>query len=142
MYAGHLVFNERIVKYDAHKAIVNLDNWQFAFDHLSDVDFDGNPIEREARSVRYIQKTSVDSGALLAGTRDNGKLVIDGTNGAHVYYNKAKDAYLLLRYGVPISVWLRNKHCCKRARRDTYRQMTSFCLNQRSCSQNIHLSRL
>ena len=30
MYAGHLVFNGSIVKYNAHPAIVDADNWQYA----------------------------------------------------------------------------------------------------------------
>jgi ABC-type multidrug transport system permease subunit len=33
--------------------------------------------------------------ALLAGTRDNGKLVIDGVNGSHVYVNIVLAAYAL-----------------------------------------------
>ena len=34
MYLGHLVFNERIVKRNAHEAIVDIDNWNYAFEHL------------------------------------------------------------------------------------------------------------
>jgi DNA invertase Pin-like site-specific DNA recombinase len=97
MYAGHLVFNHKIVKLNAHPAIVNLDNWQYAFDRLSDVDLDGQPIERQKRTVRYTQGASVDSGALLTGTRDSGKVVIDGVNGAHIYFNKDKKSYLIYR---------------------------------------------
>jgi Resolvase, N terminal domain/Recombinase len=62
MYAGHLVFNGRIVKRNAHPAIVNLDNWQYAFEHLSDVDLDGQPIysdkeplERQFRATRAVK---------------------------------------------------------------------------------------
>jgi DNA invertase Pin-like site-specific DNA recombinase len=94
MYAGHLVFNGRVVKRNAHPAIVNADNWQFAFDHLSDVDLDGQPIERPKRTVRYTQRGSTNT-ALLTGIRDTGKATIDGVNGAHVYFNKAKKAYLI-----------------------------------------------
>jgi hypothetical protein len=94
MYAGHLVFNERVVKRNAHPAIVYADNWQYAFDHLSDVDLDGNPMEWPNRVVRYAQKGSTNM-ALLAGTRDNGKLVIDGVNGSHVYVNIVLAAYAL-----------------------------------------------
>lgn len=72
MYIGYLVFNGRIVKRNAHPAIVDVDNWQYAFEHLSDVDLDGMPIDRPERTVRYTQKTGIDSGALLAGTRESG----------------------------------------------------------------------
>jgi hypothetical protein len=95
MYAGHLVFNGRIVKYNAHPAIVDADNWQYAFDHLAKVDLDGNVIEREKKAVRYTQRTSADSGALLGGTRDNGKLVIDGVNKAHVYVQMPGSTYVI-----------------------------------------------
>jgi DNA invertase Pin-like site-specific DNA recombinase len=100
MYAGHLVFNKRIVKMNAHTAIVDADNWLYAFDHLADVDLDGNEIERPERAVRYTQ-TGGSNSALLSGVRDNGKLVIDGVNGAHVYYNDTMKAYLLLQRNVP-----------------------------------------
>jgi DNA invertase Pin-like site-specific DNA recombinase len=99
MYQGHLVFNGRIVKRNAHPAIVDADNWQFAFDNLADVDLDGNPIEHAKRTVRYSQQMSTNT-ALLAGTRHTGKLVIDGVNGQHVYVQissaKSYGVYLLL----------------------------------------------
>jgi hypothetical protein len=90
-----------IVKYNSHAAIVDADNWHYAFNHLSDVDLEGMPIEREEKTVRYTQKSSVDSGALFAGTRDNGKLVVDGVQGAHVYYNDAIKCYILRNRIVP-----------------------------------------
>ena len=49
MYQGHLVFNGRIVKYNAHSPIVDADNWNYAFGHLADLDLEGNEIEREPR---------------------------------------------------------------------------------------------
>lgn len=100
MYAGHLVFNGRIVKMNAHPAIVDADNWLYAFEHLSDVDLDGNVIERGKRVVRYTQQGNTNT-ALLTGTRDNGKLVIDGVNGAHVYYQASMKAYTLWQRNVP-----------------------------------------
>jgi len=98
MYQGHLVFNGRIVKYNAHPAIVDADTWQYAFDHLADIDLEGNETEHAKRAVRYTQKTSADSGALLAGTRDNGKLVIDGVNGAHVYIHMPDNMYQIKQW--------------------------------------------
>jgi Resolvase, N terminal domain/Recombinase len=94
-YIGHLVFNGRIVKKNAHPAIVDADNWQYAFDHLADVDLDGQPIERPERTVRYTQEASVDSGALLTGTRDTGTATIGSINGASVYYNNAIRSYII-----------------------------------------------
>jgi DNA invertase Pin-like site-specific DNA recombinase len=91
MYQGHLVFDGSIVKMNAHAAIVDADNWLYAFEHLSDVDLDGNEIEREKRSVRYTQRGNTND-ALMTGIRDNGKVVIDGVNGAHVHYNAATKA--------------------------------------------------
>jgi DNA invertase Pin-like site-specific DNA recombinase len=96
MYAGHLVFNGRIVKYNAHPAIVEADNWQYAFNHLARVDLDGQPIDRPNRAVRYTQHlTNSDSGALLFGTRESGKLVIDSVNGAHVYIQMPGEVYTI-----------------------------------------------
>lgn len=98
MYQGHLVFNGRIVKRNAHQAIVDADNWHYAFNHLSDVDLDGMPIDRPERTVRYTQKTGIDSGALLAGTRESGGAVIDGVNGAHVYVHMPDRRYLIKQW--------------------------------------------
>ena len=104
MYQGHLVWNGSIVKMNAHAPIVDADNWQYAFVHLADVDLDGNEIEHTDRAVRYTQRTSVDSGALLAGTRDSGKLVIDSVNGAHVYVHLTTKSYQIKQWnGLTVS---------------------------------------
>ncbi len=95
MYAGHLVFNGRVVKKNAHLSIVDADLWQYAFDHLSDVDLEGNPIEHGERTVRYTQQASSDNGALLAGTRHNGQAVIDSVNGAHCYVQMPLRTYTI-----------------------------------------------
>jgi len=95
VYAGHVVFNGRVVKRNAHLAIVDDDNWCYAFENLSDLDLDGDPIDHGKRMVRYTQQASVDSGALMAGVRDNGKAVIDGVNGAHVYVQMPKRTYTI-----------------------------------------------
>jgi Recombinase len=95
MYAGHLVFNKRVVKYNAHMAIVDQDNWQYAFEHISKYDLDGNKFERPARIARYSQQKTRDNLALLAGTRDDGRPVIDGLNGSHVYVKLTTNVYIL-----------------------------------------------
>jgi len=112
MYAGHLSWNGKITKYNAHEAIVDTDLWQYAFEHISKYDLENNPIERPViatkrnkagqivatvtRTARYIQKNSQDNNALLSGTRDNGRPVIDGINGSHVYVQPANSKTIIV----------------------------------------------
>ena len=84
-YAGHLVFNGRIVKRDAHPAIVDPLDWAFAFQTLAEVDLNGDPIERTKRTVRYNQ-TGNTSMALLSGVRHDGSVVLQGTGNMQAYY--------------------------------------------------------
>lgn len=93
-YQGHLVYAGRIIRRNAFPAIVDADDWHYAERHLSDVDLDGNPIQRENKSVQYEQRGYTNR-ALLAGVRDNGRLVIDSVNGAHVYANAALGTYII-----------------------------------------------
>ncbi len=97
-YAGHYAFNGRITKMNAHKAVVDQGLWDFAFRHLSKYELDNTDIEHEKPVVRYSQKKSDDTGALLAGRRHSGLPVIDGTSGAHVYIGKPGNVYLIKRY--------------------------------------------
>jgi hypothetical protein len=83
-YLGMIVFNGRIMKEDAFPAIVDRDLWEFANQALGKTDLDGNPIDRPKRAVRYERRGS-NNMALLAGTRIDGRLVIDGHKGQHVY---------------------------------------------------------
>jgi DNA invertase Pin-like site-specific DNA recombinase len=114
MYAGHLSWNGKITKYNAHTAIVEPDLWLYCFEHISKYDLDNNPIERPViatrrnnakvtRTARYTQKNSQENTALLAGTRDNGLPVIDGVGGSHVYVQPANS-------GTTIVYTLRNLH--------------------------------
>lgn len=91
-YAGHLVFNGRIVKRNAHPAIVDLEDFQYAYDHLADVDLDGQPIERPERTVRYKQTGNVNT-ALLSGLRHDGTPVIQGVGNMHAYYYQATSVF-------------------------------------------------
>ena len=93
-YLGHLVFNGVIVKHNAHPAIVNVDLWQYAFDRLSTTDLDHRPIDRPTKTVRYSYPESKQT-ALLAGTRYDGRPVIDGVSGAHVYVQLPENSYVL-----------------------------------------------
>jgi hypothetical protein len=73
---------------------VNEDLWHYAFDILSPTDLDHKPIERPNRTVRYSFPESQQI-ALLAGTRYDGRPVIDGTNGLHVYVKLPENTYVL-----------------------------------------------
>ncbi len=84
-YAGHLVFNGRIVKRDAHPAIVNPHDWAFAFQHLAEVDLNGDPIERPERTIRYNQMGNTNT-VLLSGVRHDGSVVLQGIGNMQVYY--------------------------------------------------------
>jgi len=120
MYCGHLSWNGKITKYNAHEAIVDQDTWLYCFEHISKYDLENNPIERPViavkrnkdgqviakvtRTARYTnKKNSHENTALLAGTRDNGRPVIDGINGSHVYVQPANS-------GTTIVYTLRNLH--------------------------------
>lgn len=96
-YIGHLCFDGKVVKRNAHTAIVDADNWYYAFNHLAEFGLDGEPIVREKRTARYTQKTSGDTGALLAGCRHNGTPVITGVDGASVYV-KQPASYCIQRH--------------------------------------------
>src|SRR5260370_5213894 len=69
-YIGHLVFNGKIVKRDAHEAVVDRDLWQYAFDHLGRIDLEHRPIDRPKKAVTYSYPESEQT-ALLAGTRED-----------------------------------------------------------------------
>ncbi len=102
-YAGHLVFNGRIVKRNAHPAIVDLADWHYAYDNLAEVDLEGQPIERPDRTVRYNQTGNVNT-ALLSGVRHNGTPVMQGVGNMHAYYYQAtrvfvNGAYVLKEIG-------------------------------------------
>src|SRR5215469_8286635 len=90
-YIGHVVFGGRIVKYNAHPAIVDEDDFWFAYYRLAKTDFDGNPIERPAGATkRYKQATtSTLYPALLDGLRNDGTPVIttNVSKQASVYAN-------------------------------------------------------
>jgi DNA invertase Pin-like site-specific DNA recombinase len=99
MYDGHLVFNGKIVKRNAHPAIVEHAVWQYVFDILADTDIEGNPIERGPKVVRFNQRGN-NTDALLAGVRHDGRPVIEGTGnyGVYVYVptnSSKKNAYCI-----------------------------------------------
>ncbi len=86
-YIGHVYYKGRIVKKNAHPAIVDEDDFWFAFYHLNDVDIDGTPIERTEKSVRYAQVAYEPVNALLAGVCYNGRPVLASPHGqtTHVH---------------------------------------------------------
>jgi DNA invertase Pin-like site-specific DNA recombinase len=101
VYIGHVVFDGRVVKRNAHPAIIDPDLWEFAFLHLSNTDLDGIPIERPERVARFTRKGQQTAG-LLSGVREDGKPVLEGANGKHVYVqrnkSKAGAAYTIKDY--------------------------------------------
>jgi Recombinase len=107
VYLGHVVWNGEIVAYNKHKRIVDPGLWDYAFTHLARYDLDGNEIVREEPTVRYQQKKSHPHNALLAGTRHNGKPVIDGVDGAHVYVQLPGNSYVIKdRHGKSVNGFL------------------------------------
>lgn len=100
-YIGHIAYGGRIVKRNAHLAIVDEDDFWFAYYRLAKTDFDGNPIERpEGATKRYSQTGSVPHTALLGGLRNDGMPVITSTMGenTHVYVvpNSKADDYCVI----------------------------------------------
>ena len=85
-YIGHINYNGRIIR-DTHPAIVDEQDFFFAFNAISKTDLDGSLIERPERVVRYKQQTDKERvEALLAGTRTNGQEVVTSPNpAAHMY---------------------------------------------------------
>ncbi len=84
-YIGHIAYSGRIVKYNAHPAIVDEDDFYFAYYRLAKTDFDGNPIEHpDGVTKRYVQEaTGTPYPALLRGLRNDGTPVITTTMGEH-----------------------------------------------------------
>lgn len=84
-YIGYVAFDGQIVKRNAHTAIVDANDFWFAYNALADTDTDGTPIERPEKVVRYQQQSDVERReALLEGTHANGRAVITST-GKSVY---------------------------------------------------------
>jgi recombinase len=82
-YIGHVVYGRRIVKYNAHEAIVDEDDFNFAYYRLAKTNFDGTPIERpDGVTKRYVQEaTDTPYPALLGGLRNDGTPIITTTMG-------------------------------------------------------------
>jgi hypothetical protein len=74
---GHIAYNGRIVKENAHEAIVDEADFWFCFNHLSPTTIDGTPIP-SSKIRRY---NSHSNTALLQGKRKNGDAVITSTHG-------------------------------------------------------------
>ncbi|MEO6893030.1 MAG: recombinase family protein, partial [Ktedonobacteraceae bacterium] len=83
-YIGHIAYGGRIVKKNAHLAIVDEDDFWFAYYRLAKTDFDGNLIDRpDGVTKRYNQATSAPYPALLGGLRNDGTPVITTNMGEH-----------------------------------------------------------
>lgn len=74
---GHIAYKNRIVKRNAHPAIVDEVDFWFCFERLSPTGIDGIP-----HTVRVKRYATASSGALLQGTRDTGQAVLTSTQRA------------------------------------------------------------
>ncbi len=108
-YIGHVCYGGRIVKKHAHPAIVDEEDFWFAFYRLAATDFEGNPIERpEGATKRFVQAKSTPHAALLGGLRNDGTPVIttnmgERTNVYVVFSGKTVD-YCVIDQS-PIASW-------------------------------------
>jgi hypothetical protein len=98
-YIGHVYHKGRIVKKNAHPAIVDEEDFWFAYYRLASIDFDGNPIERpEGVTKRYRQADSLYGKgadlALFSGLRTNGTplIVTNASSKSGVYAINFPDA--------------------------------------------------
>jgi hypothetical protein len=79
-YIGHVAYNGRIVKKNAHPAIVDEDDFWYAYYRLAHFDFEGNPIEHpKGVTKRYQQANRKTIQALLSGLRNDGTPVVTTT---------------------------------------------------------------
>ena len=77
MCIGHISYKGRIVKENAHEAIVDEDDFWFAYYRFAETDLEGNPIEHpDGVTKRYQQKRGASSEALFAGLRMDGTPVL------------------------------------------------------------------
>jgi hypothetical protein len=76
---GHKVYNRRVVKENAHAAIVDKEDYDYALAHLGKVDLEGNTIERPQRATRFTPGQRREG--LLAGVRGDGRPVIASNQG-------------------------------------------------------------
>src|SRR6266699_1185004 len=103
VYAGHVVFDGRVVKRNAHQAIVDPVLWELVSSHFAKYDLEGVPYDRDRRIARYSRKgNGTLHKGLLSGVREDGKPVLVGTGGKHIYVqansSKAGAAYTLKDY--------------------------------------------
>jgi hypothetical protein len=83
-YIGHVCWDGRIVKKYAHQAIVDEDDFWFAYNRLASTDFEGTPLERpEGVTKRYSQSKNTHYTALLGGLRNDRTPVITSNMGGN-----------------------------------------------------------
>ena len=67
-YIGHWLVNSRVVRYNNHPALVDEDDFMYAFKRLSPTNLDGSPnVEYLAASGKYVKKHYTDRPAILKG---------------------------------------------------------------------------
>jgi DNA invertase Pin-like site-specific DNA recombinase len=71
-YIGWYVFNEVIISKEAHKAIVDLDDFMYAYERLSSVTLDGQPNENKPKvERRTASKVALLDGLLVSKVGEN-----------------------------------------------------------------------
>jgi hypothetical protein len=98
-YIGHIYYKGRIIKKNAHDAIVDEDDFWYAYYRLATTDFGGNPIEHpEGATKRYSQVGTIPYEVLFQDLRYDGTPMITTTvsgksgvyatrSGTHIYYH-------------------------------------------------------
>jgi hypothetical protein len=84
---GHKVFQQRVVKLDAHPGIVEQADYAYALAHLGKVDLQGNVINRPRRTPRYTRGQRREG--LLAGVRPDGRPVVTSSQGSVYVFQQA-----------------------------------------------------
>lgn len=109
-YIGHMVYEGRIVKYNAHLAIVDEDDFWFAYYRLAKTDFEGNPIDRPEGMTKRYNYATAPYPALLSGLRSDGTAVITTNMGpkAGVYVDNSKGLTYCVTDRSAVATWY---HC-------------------------------
>jgi hypothetical protein len=92
VYIGHMVYEGRIVKYNAHPAIVDEDDFWFSYYRLAKTDFEGNLIDHPEGMTKRYNYATAPYPALLSGLRRDSTPVVTTNIGpkSGVYVDNCK----------------------------------------------------
>ena len=80
-YIGHMAYEGRVTKYNAHPAIVDEGDFWYAYNRIAKTTLEGEPIAHERHAVRYTQKQTPRREVLLEGVRGDGRPAIESHQG-------------------------------------------------------------